>query len=51
MAEKQITLKKPATVKGKGLHTGLDVTLTFKPALENHGYKLHLSNRFAEVRR
>lgn len=40
MAEKQITLKKPVTVKGKGLHTGLNVTLTFKPAPENHGYKL-----------
>lgn len=39
MAEKQKTLKNPVTIEGKGLHTGLNVKLTFKPAPENHGYK------------
>jgi len=34
---KQRTLKNPATVSGSGLHTGKVVTLTFKPAPENHG--------------
>ncbi len=36
---KQTTLKTPVTVSGVGLHTGENVNLTFKPALENHGYK------------
>lgn len=35
----QLTLKAPFTVKGKGLHSGLEITATFKPAPENHGYK------------
>jgi len=39
MSEKQRTLKKPVTLKGKGLHSGVDVSVTFKPAPENHGYK------------
>lgn len=39
MAEKQKTIKKEVSVSGKGLHTGLNVTLTFKPAPPNHGYK------------
>ena len=36
---KQHTIKKPATVKGIGLHTGKEVVLTFKPAPVGHGYK------------
>lgn len=36
---KQRTLKSPATVSGAGLHTGLDVTLTLKPADENFGIR------------
>lgn len=36
---KQITLKEEFTVSGKGLHTGLEITATFKPAPEGHGYK------------
>ncbi|POY39067.1 UDP-3-O-[3-hydroxymyristoyl] N-acetylglucosamine deacetylase [Solitalea longa] len=36
---KQRTLKAPVSVSGVGLHTGASVTLTFKPAPENHGYK------------
>ena len=39
MSEKQKTIRKPVTIKGRGLHTGLDVELTFKPAPENYGYK------------
>ena len=36
---KQQTLKGSFTVKGKGLHTGLEIEATFLPAPENHGYK------------
>ena len=35
---KQITLKNEFTVSGKGLHTGLAITATFKPAEANTGY-------------
>lgn len=38
--EKQHTLKSGFTLKGKGLHTGLQITITFNPAPENHGYKI-----------
>jgi len=36
---KQSTIKTPVSVKGVGLHTGKAVTLTFKPAPSNHGYR------------
>lgn len=36
---KQVTLKDSFTVKGKGLHTGMDIEAVFCPAPENHGYK------------
>ena len=36
---KQQTLGGEFTVKGKGLHTGLEIEATFYPAPENHGYK------------
>ncbi len=39
MSEKQRTLAKEVSLNGKGLHTGLSVTITFKPAPANHGYK------------
>jgi len=39
MSEKQRTIAKEISLKGKGLHTGIDVTITFKPAPPNHGYK------------
>ncbi|HOO99212.1 MAG TPA: bifunctional UDP-3-O-[3-hydroxymyristoyl] N-acetylglucosamine deacetylase/3-hydroxyacyl-ACP dehydratase [Bacteroidales bacterium] len=39
MSEKQRTLAKEVTLSGKGLHTGLNVNITFKPAPANHGYK------------
>ncbi len=34
----QRTIKKPVSVSGKGLHTGVKSKLTFKPAPENTGY-------------
>jgi UDP-3-O-[3-hydroxymyristoyl] N-acetylglucosamine deacetylase/3-hydroxyacyl-[acyl-carrier-protein] dehydratase len=37
MAEKQKTIGKPVSVKGNGLHTGVEVTLTFHPAPINTG--------------
>ncbi len=36
---KQRTIQKPVSVKGVGLHTGKEVTMTFTPAPVNHGYK------------
>jgi UDP-3-O-[3-hydroxymyristoyl] N-acetylglucosamine deacetylase / 3-hydroxyacyl-[acyl-carrier-protein] dehydratase len=39
MSEKQRTLAKETSLTGKGLHTGINVTITFKPAPANHGYK------------
>jgi UDP-3-O-[3-hydroxymyristoyl] N-acetylglucosamine deacetylase/3-hydroxyacyl-[acyl-carrier-protein] dehydratase len=39
MSEKQRTLAREISLTGKGLHTGIDVTITFKPAPANHGYK------------
>lgn len=39
MSEKQRTLANEISLTGKGLHTGLDVTIKFKPAPANHGYK------------
>lgn len=38
--QKQKTLAASFTLKGKGLHTGLDIEITFNPAPENHGYKI-----------
>ena len=35
----QLTIKEPFTVKGKGLHSGLEITATFKPAPVNTGYR------------
>ena len=35
---KQRTIGKEISLTGVGLHTGKEVTITFKPAPENHGY-------------
>src|SRR5690606_5216797 len=35
---KQKTIEKAVALKGVGLHTGKEVTLTFKPAVENAGF-------------
>ena len=39
MNVKQKTIKSEVSVQGVGLHTGANVTLTFCPAPENHGFK------------
>ena len=39
MSEKQRTLAREISLNGKGLHTGVKVKITFKPAPANHGYK------------
>jgi UDP-3-O-[3-hydroxymyristoyl] N-acetylglucosamine deacetylase/3-hydroxyacyl-[acyl-carrier-protein] dehydratase len=39
MSEKQRTLAKSISLSGKGLHTGVNVRITFNPAPANHGYK------------
>ena len=40
MSSKQKTLKGSFSLCGKGLHTGLSLTVTFNPAPENTGYKI-----------
>ena len=40
MNNKQSTLASSFSLSGKGLHTGLNLTVTFNPAPENHGYKI-----------
>lgn len=37
---KQKTLNGSFSMCGKGLHTGMQLTVTFNPAPENHGYKI-----------
>ncbi len=39
MSEKQRTLAREISLNGKGLHSGVNVTITFKPAPANYGYK------------
>lgn len=39
MNNKQHTIKKPVTVSGVGLHTGVQTNMTFLPAKPNHGIK------------
>jgi len=39
MSEKQRTLAREISLNGNGLHTGIKVRITFKPAPVNHGYK------------
>lgn len=38
--DKQRTLGEAFSLTGKGLHTGLNLTVTFLPAPDNHGYKI-----------
>jgi UDP-3-O-[3-hydroxymyristoyl] N-acetylglucosamine deacetylase/3-hydroxyacyl-[acyl-carrier-protein] dehydratase len=40
MNTKQHTLKESFSLKGKGLHTGLEIEIKFNPAPANHGYKI-----------
>ena len=37
---KQNTINQSFSLSGKGLHSGLEITLTFIPALANHGIKI-----------
>lgn len=37
---RQHTLKDSFSLKGKGLHTGLNINIKFCPASDNHGYKI-----------
>lgn len=39
MAMNQRTIQASVSVKGVGLHTGQEVTMTFRPAPINHGYR------------
>nr|WP_319997924.1 bifunctional UDP-3-O-[3-hydroxymyristoyl] N-acetylglucosamine deacetylase/3-hydroxyacyl-ACP dehydratase [uncultured Draconibacterium sp.] len=39
MVVKQKTLENSFKIEGKGLHTGVNVTMNFLPAPENHGFK------------
>lgn len=39
MVVKQKTLENSFKIEGKGLHTGVTVTMNFLPAPENHGFK------------
>src|SRR4030042_917435 len=39
MAEKQKTVAKPVSLKGRGLHSGVEVEVIINPAPENHGYQ------------
>ncbi|MCG6915449.1 bifunctional UDP-3-O-[3-hydroxymyristoyl] N-acetylglucosamine deacetylase/3-hydroxyacyl-ACP dehydratase [bacterium BMS3Abin03] len=39
MLEQQRTIKKPVSISGKGLHTGTECKMTFKPAEENSGIR------------
>ena len=38
--QRQKTLARSFSMQGKGLHTGLNIQITFNPAPENHGYKI-----------
>ncbi|OAV68565.1 UDP-3-O-[3-hydroxymyristoyl] N-acetylglucosamine deacetylase [Bacteroidales bacterium Barb6XT] len=38
--QKQRTLASSFSLEGKGLHSGLDIKITFLPAPENYGYKI-----------
>jgi UDP-3-O-[3-hydroxymyristoyl] N-acetylglucosamine deacetylase/3-hydroxyacyl-[acyl-carrier-protein] dehydratase len=38
--QRQRTLANSFSMQGKGLHTGLNIQITFNPAPENHGYKI-----------
>ena len=39
--QKEKTLASEYSLKGKGLHTGRNVNITFKPDPENHGDKIN----------
>lgn len=46
--KKQRTLKDSFTLEGKGLHSGLNLKITFNPAPENYGYKIRRVDMFGQ---
>ena len=46
--QKQKTLQQSFSLQGKGLHTGLDINITYNPAPENHGYHIDRCVRYAQ---
>lgn len=44
----QRTLKSKFFLEGRGLHTGLNVCITFHPAPENYGYKIRRIDKFGQ---
>ena len=48
---KQKTLRGSFSLNGKGLHTGVNLTVTFNPAPDNHGYKIQRIDLRSEERR
>lgn len=45
---KQQTLKESFSLYGKGLHTGLNLTISFNPAPADHGYKIQRADLAGE---
>ena len=43
---KQKTLKNRLSLRGKGLHTGMNITATLQPAPENKRYKIKKGKTF-----
>ena len=46
--DNQRTLKNSFSLKGKGLHTGQNIHITFNPAPENFGYKIRRTDVFGQ---
>ena len=51
MSLKQKTLNAPISFQGKGLHTGLNVTMTINPAEPGHGIKFRRTDKSSSRRR
>ena len=46
---KQKTLKNSFSLTGKGLHTGLNLTVTFNPAPSDYGYKIQRTDLESQI--
>lgn len=49
MGEYQRTIAKPVTISGTGLHTGVEVNVTFRPAAENTGINFKRTDLEEEI--
>lgn len=49
MSDKQKTIKTSFSISGTGLHSGKEVTLSFHPAPENHGYKFRRTDLDSDI--